>query len=788
MTFRSRWRWFVRSVAVATAAAAFSGLARAADSPASSPEPAPAATAPAPAPAATTSSASKPATAPTPTSAAVNQGVAHGWVAVRDHAQQVTHLIHLPPRGVGDGRVELGTVRLVAGSPQPVDRLAVWSAGGGGGASSSDVAMILMDTPRGSRGGSAPPSGSSTQTSNPVTSKPGTTKPGTSAEPTAREVASDKPAASGSSSPPTTGLDARGNRLSRVLGIAATPMGPIGWDYPPGRPQVLASLPGEMDVVGAAGSPQGPVVLLRQVERFRVRPSDPGWSLRVLTQNQWRPVQLPWDVYPDALWWTESAHVYMVSWSDAVGILVCQDDTRNAELWIGRLAPIERGVSPTQSIEGQDAAREAAVLSATWELVQLQLPESFLIHDPPTSIDATWFKPDAKSESKPDPKPTRKPDLLLGVDEAGGGLGLGDSRRHLVALTWEVGGGQRVTAYALRASGPRALATLDGVARDAAATVVHRDGQNSGVALVWIEQSGVRRADGTRIGNTSQTAAPGPSANAPPSSFPSGPVSGPLAGPVSSRSGPATSRLVVREIGMSGELLYAGPARTGERRFGREAEFLAMLLLMVMVGVVLFVIRPDAPSKVALPESMELAGRGRRVAGAAIDYLLAAMLAALILGVPARSALLPLPLLNDDYDPRLLLLTLGLAWLHTTLFEALTGRSIGKTIAGTWVMNVQRADKVAPRPTFDAKGRSATDGDEDVTAERDSPAEKGSAAADTGIAMGRPSFWSCAVRNLVRWGMPVLGIFVFIDALGRHPGDLGGRTIVVQPKTVDEED
>lgn len=726
-----------------------------------------------------------------PVHSAITAAVPHGWVAVRDHTQQVTHLIHLPPRGVGDGRVELGTVRLVAGSPLPVDRLAIWSAGGGGGASSSDVAMILLDTPRGSRATGSSPTPAPSRSPDTRESKPdaplNTINPADRAQPAspAATVDTSSQQASQPQTASTADVANRGNRLSRVLGISATPLGPIGWDYPPGRPQVLASLPGDLDVVGAAGSPLGPVALLREVERFRSDPSDPGWSLRVLTQNQWRSVQLPWDVSKVATRWPESSHVYVVNWSDTLGILVCHDDSRQADLWIGRLAPVERVVPQPRADDADGSAltspsaanHEQAKLSVSWERVSLTLPDSFLIPPASSSVPAeTKPQAQAKPQTTPDPKPVRQPDVLLGVDEAGGGLGAGDARRHLIALSWDIGGGQRVSAFALRASGPRALTVLEGVACDAAATVVHRDAQSSGVALVWIEQSRPRAAKSDRATESDQPPAHGPSLNPPATS------------PMSGRAGPATSRLVVREIGLSGQTFYAGPARTGERRFGREAEFLAMLLLMVMVGVVLFVIRPDAPSKVGLPESMELAGRGRRVAGAMLDYLLAAMLAALILGVPARTALIPLPLLNDEYDPRLLLLTLGLAWLHTTVFESLSGRSIGKTITGTWIMSVQRVDKVAPGPTFDSRGQPSADSGGDPAAEKASKNERGSAASDTGIAMGRPSFLACAVRNLVRWGMPVLGVFVFIDALGRHPGDLGGRTIVVQPKTVDEED
>ena len=121
-----------------------------------------------------------------------------------------------------------------------------------------------------------------------------------------------------------------------------------------------------------------------------------------------------------------------------------------------------------------------------------------------------------------------------------------------------------------------------------------------------------------------------------------------------------------------------------------------------------------------------------------------------------------------------MLLSLGIAFVHTTIFEALFGRSLGGAASGIWVLSVTRAP--ARVSTSDGGGEtSKSDSDE-------------SAADEPARAELPPGLLACIIRNFVRWLMPVLSVLVLLDPMGRHPGDLSARTIVVQDEPPAEDD
>ncbi len=604
----------------------------------------------------------------------------HGWVVVRDHVQQVTHLIHLPPRNWTEGGLEPGEARMVTAAPQTVDRLGTYSPTLG----VDSVFLVLHDEPGGERG----------------------------------------------------------SRVRKVLGISASRINSSVWDYPPGRLEVLPALPGMHELCGVAGATPGPVALLRTRPARMKQDQSPAdsWSLVLLQRNQWLRVALPWD--PEATVeagaekpapWDLGAPAWIVNWSDPadsfavlIAPIASASDQRSApaSLWIATLGKDAGGAVDPGAVD-PGAVDSGVKRPARWVRRDVPWPRSFAL-------------------SRLGEHAVAMPDQVLTAHEPGGGFGTAD---HLLAIASEPG---RVSITELRASGPVPVVVLDGVPRDASVAAVARSPDSASLAFVWLEEQ-TADASGSTPSVPNSSAPVRPSARA--SLFP---------------------RLVMREVSLLGDTVYSGPLRTGQQRFSKEAEFLAALLLMVMVAIVLFVIRPDVPTRVRLPDRVVVASPVRRLFAAAVDYAPAALIAGWLLDVRAADALLPIPFLSDSYDPWLVLLSLGIAFVHTTIFEALFGRSLGGAASGIWVLSVTRAP--ARVSTSDGGGEaSKSDSDE-------------SAADEPARAELPPGLLACIIRNFVRWLMPVLSVLVLLDPMGRHPGDLSARTIVVQDEPPAEDD
>ncbi len=201
---------------------------------------------------------------------------------------------------------------------------------------------------------------------------------------------------------------------------------------------------------------------------------------------------------------------------------------------------------------------------------------------------------------------------------------------------------------------------------------------------------------------------------------------------------------LLREVSVhTGRTLYAGaPAEAWP--FSRlEFRLLALLLMAVVVGVLLFVLRPDqGDAAVLLPQGCALAGPWQRAVAGGIDLAFAWVIVSSSLGVTFESLLYPV--LGARLVP-VILLVIGVACFHCTLGEWLSGRSIGKVITGCRVVVV-----------------GATG---DPGAGERSPES--------------PAFGAALIRNLVRWGVPPLGMAGLASPNGRHRGDLLARTAVV---------
>jgi hypothetical protein len=208
----------------------------------------------------------------------------------------------------------------------------------------------------------------------------------------------------------------------------------------------------------------------------------------------------------------------------------------------------------------------------------------------------------------------------------------------------------------------------------------------------------------------------------------------------------------VREVSVyTGRVLYEGGAADSWPFSMVEFRLLAVLLIAIAVGVLLFVLRPEiGDGAVLLPQGTALAEPWRRAVAGGMDLTVAWLVVSWSVGVSLEA--LMYPVLGAMLVPNILLI-LAVGCAHSTLGEWAFGRSIGKAITGCRVAVV------------------GVTGDPGA----------GSAPPRS------PSFRAALVRNLFRWGVPPLGIAALADPGGRHRGDLLARTAVVVTVEADNQ-
>lgn len=224
------------------------------------------------------------------------------------------------------------------------------------------------------------------------------------------------------------------------------------------------------------------------------------------------------------------------------------------------------------------------------------------------------------------------------------------------------------------------------------------------------------------------------------------------AGATAAKRGP----IELREVSvLSGQTLFDGPARNFEIISGRSLQLLAAALLVMMVAVILFVVRAEPGKPPELPADLELASPVRRALAWLLDYAVAALLAAQLLGLPALS----LVRLSQIAQMDTALLGVGLAMLlamaQSVATETFFGRSLGKMAVGLRVYS---------------------------TAARRAGPEDGDASTPVVTELSEPRVWQVLLRNLIRWTIPAVGLLAMFDGGRRHPGDLLGKTIVLSQR------
>lgn len=225
----------------------------------------------------------------------------------------------------------------------------------------------------------------------------------------------------------------------------------------------------------------------------------------------------------------------------------------------------------------------------------------------------------------------------------------------------------------------------------------------------------------------------------------------------------------VREVStIDGADLFSGRTRKAGLLSARDVWMVGMALALLMIVVLLFVLRRESAgggaAVVVLPEGAALARPLRRLIAASLDNLLALYLGSWLSGVP-------LGVITGSQvfiDPAQIVELLGCASAAGLAFsvagEWFMGRTPGKLLVGVGVIGLSRAQAGAPAGT---------------------PADPGKVVGSTRI--GWPSLRQALTRNLVKWGMPPLTVFLLFDSAFRHPGDLLSRTLVIEPLPPSDE-
>ncbi len=181
---------------------------------------------------------------------------------------------------------------------------------------------------------------------------------------------------------------------------------------------------------------------------------------------------------------------------------------------------------------------------------------------------------------------------------------------------------------------------------------------------------------------------------------------------------------------LSGRVLYDGPARIGGPVSARDMRVLLLAVLLIVFMVVTM-------AGVGAGRHMELAGGlvpaslGLRGLGSGMDLMLGAVIGGQVLGAPLARMLW----LEGGLDGAIGLGTsLLVACVLGTLLEGISGASVGKWVLGLRVVGVD--------------------------------------GQPVGIARS-------AVRNGVKWLVPISGVGAWLDPQGRHIGDrLAGAVVV----------
>jgi len=189
---------------------------------------------------------------------------------------------------------------------------------------------------------------------------------------------------------------------------------------------------------------------------------------------------------------------------------------------------------------------------------------------------------------------------------------------------------------------------------------------------------------------------------------------------------------------VTGRIVYQGFARVAAPVSAEDLRFLALLLGAVMLGVLVFVLRPESLARATHPPpGFAPAEPGRRLVAAAVDLLAGGLASAAIWNAPLGETLNPAYIfLLQGGGAAPVLTTIGVTFLHSVPAEWRTGRTLGKFLTGSRTVRIDGA---------------------------------------------RPALWQAAARTAIKLAAPPLTALLLLDPLRRHPGDVIAATLVVIP-------
>jgi hypothetical protein len=204
----------------------------------------------------------------------------------------------------------------------------------------------------------------------------------------------------------------------------------------------------------------------------------------------------------------------------------------------------------------------------------------------------------------------------------------------------------------------------------------------------------------------------------------------------------SSDAFVMTEVSlMTGAELFSGPWRMMGPLTRSDVLLVLVALTLITASILVFVLRTDATPEVHLPEGLALADPFRRFLATGLDLSLAAVAASRALDIPLADFVSPDSAASGN-ALHILFMTMGVGFVMSTIGEVFFGRTIGKALTGSVVIQV-------PRP------------------------------GDTALRLVRPG--PAIVRNLIKWGMSPVVALTFLEPSGRHRAEVLTGTAVVIP-------
>jgi RDD family len=203
----------------------------------------------------------------------------------------------------------------------------------------------------------------------------------------------------------------------------------------------------------------------------------------------------------------------------------------------------------------------------------------------------------------------------------------------------------------------------------------------------------------------------------------------------------------------TGAVVYNGDLTLTSPISKSDYRMVGLILAYALGLVLIFLVKPQAADTIQLPEGYALAEPGRRVVAGIMDFVVALVLASRLWHMPVAEALTPATWWSPA-GQSVLLTCVAIAIGLGAVSELFLGRTIGKLITGCEVVGIRVEGQPPPPAT--------------------SPTKEGEAPAPDHV-----PFWRLLVRNVIKWGLPPVGLLGLLDPNGRHRGDQFARTAVV---------